>query len=192
MAEAGIRRKTQLLLQTISPVYNTYDELVKKKLKRGKFPQTKTGIIKMVGMSLEFSSLASWIVITPQCNNWTIAYVFLVSDSIGFLGQLILFLLFSLGLTIKNPGRWISADVGFNFFVSLLTIIDAILTLKMCVNNKSLIYRLAEILGICGAGVELLSCVAILLMYRYVEDDVEGSTQTPPRSLANQRKSIFA
>lgn len=45
-----VRRKTQLFLNNISPVYDTHAEVVRKKLKRGKFPSTPTGIIKMFSM----------------------------------------------------------------------------------------------------------------------------------------------
>ncbi|KAJ8985917.1 hypothetical protein NQ317_010674 [Molorchus minor] len=44
------RRKSQLFLTNISPVTNTYDELIKEKLEMGKFPTTKTGILKIIGM----------------------------------------------------------------------------------------------------------------------------------------------
>lgn len=52
MAEKVIdqRRKSQLFLNSFSPVTITYDEFVKKKLKPGKYLTTKTAIIKMVGM----------------------------------------------------------------------------------------------------------------------------------------------
>lgn len=49
-ANAVNRRKSQLFLTSISPVTNTYDELVKEKLETGKFPTTVTGVIKIIGM----------------------------------------------------------------------------------------------------------------------------------------------
>ena len=50
MAERALRRKGVLYFSNISPVTLTLHELVKTKLKQGKFPQTKTGIIKMTGL----------------------------------------------------------------------------------------------------------------------------------------------
>lgn len=49
-ANAVNRRKSQLFLTSISPVTNTYDELVKEKLETGKFPTTITGVIKIIGI----------------------------------------------------------------------------------------------------------------------------------------------
>ncbi|XP_076257713.1 uncharacterized protein LOC143194861 [Rhynchophorus ferrugineus] len=192
MAEQAVnRRKSQLFLTNISPVSNTYDELVRKKLKKGKFPQTKTGIIKMIAMSFQFSSLISWLIITQQCSDWLFAYIYLICTAMGFICQFLLFMLFSFGRTVKDPGIWIRRDIIVNILASVFIILTAVLLLNKCSNNGDMTQKLSEILGICGAVISLLSCVAILLMYRYVEDP-EVVVPKPPKPTPVQRKSIYA
>lgn len=46
----NIRRNTQAFINNISPITQSHDELVKENLEIGKFPLTKTAIIKLVSM----------------------------------------------------------------------------------------------------------------------------------------------
>ncbi|XP_019764519.1 uncharacterized protein LOC109540531 isoform X2 [Dendroctonus ponderosae] len=109
MVDAAImRRKSQMFLTNISPVYDTHDEVIRKKLKRGKFPPTKTGIIKMISLSLQIGSIAGWAVLDKNCDNLGISYSNLGSTCMGFAIQLLLFLWFSFGKTVKDPGFWIN------------------------------------------------------------------------------------
>lgn len=49
MAEQQInKRKSQMFLHSIIPVVDTHEDLIKKKLKRGKFTFTITGILKII------------------------------------------------------------------------------------------------------------------------------------------------
>lgn len=50
MAERAIHRKSQLIFNSVIPVTDTHEELVKKKLKAGKFPFTITSLIKVVAV----------------------------------------------------------------------------------------------------------------------------------------------
>lgn len=51
MAERAIvHRKSQIYFNSVLPVRNTHDELVKKKLESGKFLFTITGLIKIAGI----------------------------------------------------------------------------------------------------------------------------------------------
>ncbi|KAJ8934148.1 hypothetical protein NQ314_013558 [Rhamnusium bicolor] len=140
MAERAVqRRKSQLFLTSIAPVTNTYDELVKEKLEKGKFPTTVTGIIKIIGLLMLLFSLGFFLG-QSGCDNTPSWYPYLFPASLGasILIQFVLFFLFSLGFTVKQPGIWIYLDVVLNLAFSLNTIICSVLTLKECTGHGSL------------------------------------------------------
>ncbi|XP_066263034.1 uncharacterized protein [Euwallacea similis] len=189
MVDAAInRRKSQLFFSQISPVYDTHDEVVRKKLKRGKFLPTTTGIFKMSSLCFQVGSLVSWSVLSQQCINLRISYANLSGISLGFIGQLLLLIFFSLGWTVKNPGLWINWDITFNTLVSLFTIITSIISLKMC--EISQFSHMTEALALCGASLSICGCVALFLLYRYVEDPEDEKKAAKPRP--DPRKSLFA
>ncbi|CAG9766281.1 unnamed protein product [Ceutorhynchus assimilis] len=188
MSESAInRRKSQLFLTQISPVYDTHDEVVRKKLKRGKFPLTKTGIIRMISLCLYLGSTLTWILLNQQCDNSNISYANISCIGIAFAGGLILFLLFSLGLSVKDPGSWIQSDIIFNLIISLAVIVVSILALKNC--REAGTKHLSSALAISAASASICSCAALLLMYRFIED-TNPTTSKPTRR--DPRKSIFA
>ncbi|XP_066263035.1 uncharacterized protein [Euwallacea similis] len=171
MVDAAInRRKSQLFFSQISPVYDTHDEVVRKKLKRGKFLPTTTGIFKMSSLCFQVGSLVSWSVLSQQCINLRISYANLS------------------GWTVKNPGLWINWDITFNTLVSLFTIITSIISLKMC--EISQFSHMTEALALCGASLSICGCVALFLLYRYVEDPEDEKKAAKPRP--DPRKSLFA
>ncbi|XP_066263036.1 uncharacterized protein [Euwallacea similis] len=168
MVDAAInRRKSQLFFSQISPVYDTHDEVVRKKLKRGKFLPTTTGIFKMSSLCFQVGSLVSWSVLSQQCINLRISYANLSGISLGFIGQLLLLIFFSLGWTVKNPGLWIN---------------------WMC--EISQFSHMTEALALCGASLSICGCVALFLLYRYVEDPEDEKKAAKPRP--DPRKSLFA
>ncbi|XP_066263037.1 uncharacterized protein [Euwallacea similis] len=150
MVDAAInRRKSQLFFSQISPVYDTHDEVVRKKLKRGKFLPTTTGIFKMSSLCFQVGSLVSWSVLSQQCINLRISYANLS------------------GWTVKNPGLWIN---------------------WMC--EISQFSHMTEALALCGASLSICGCVALFLLYRYVEDPEDEKKAAKPRP--DPRKSLFA
>ncbi|KAJ8947263.1 hypothetical protein NQ318_014159 [Aromia moschata] len=184
------RRKSQLFLTSISPVTNTYDELVKEKLESGKFPTTKTGIIKIIGM---FCCLA-WrffldnrYVKTPR--QWY-PYLFPISLGVTIFTQFVLFFIFAWGLTVKRPGLWIHLDVLLILLFSLNTIVSSVITLKECSDQGSLT-KIPGPFGIAGGVILMVSCGAIFLMYRYIEED-EPTIPIPRSPRPRTSGSMFA
>ncbi|XP_072403193.1 uncharacterized protein [Diabrotica undecimpunctata] len=135
MAESAInRRKSQLFLNNISPVTDTYNELIKKKLKRGKFLETKTGIIKIAGM-----------------------------------------------------------DMVVILVLSATTIITSTVTLINCQGSN--VDKVSQSCGMAGGVTLFVSCGAIFLMFRYVEDEdlPENKKRKPNENTGiDPRKSVFA
>ncbi|XP_019764518.1 uncharacterized protein LOC109540531 isoform X1 [Dendroctonus ponderosae] len=190
MVDAAImRRKSQMFLTNISPVYDTHDEVIRKKLKRGKFPPTKTGIIKMISLSLQIGSIAGWAVLDKNCDNLGISYSNLGSTCMGFAIQLLLFLWFSFGKTVKDPGFWINLDIAVNMVISLVTILTSIISIKIC--KVTDVQHLTAALSTAGACVSVCGCAALFLMYRFIEEP--DPEQAAPKSIRpDPRKSLFA
>nr|CAH7759484.1 unnamed protein product [Callosobruchus chinensis] len=106
--EAILRRKSQLFLNNLSPVKNTYEDFVRKKLKPGKFLTTKTGVLKVAGMlSLLFSE--AFFIAQTRCENTSSWYPYLLPISLGttLILQFALYCVFCIGVAVKQPGFWI-------------------------------------------------------------------------------------
>nr|CAI5848603.1 unnamed protein product [Callosobruchus analis] len=106
--EAILRRKSQLFLNNLSPVKNTYEDFVRKKLKPGKFLTTKTGVLKLAAMlSLLFS--VAFFVAQKRCEDTSSWYPYLLPISLGvaLILQFVLYCIFSVGGAVKQPGFWI-------------------------------------------------------------------------------------
>ncbi|XP_018577597.1 uncharacterized protein LOC108915922 [Anoplophora glabripennis] len=191
-ASAVLRRKSQLFLTSISPVTNTYDELVKEKLETGKFPTTMTGVIKIIGMLVLIFTLGFFLG-QPTCKYTSSWYPYLFPSSLGasIAIQFVLFFIFSLGLTVKRPGLWIYTDVALNLAFSINTMICSVVTMKQCSEQGSLT-KIPGPFGIAGGMILIISCGSIFLMYRYIDDEME-LTPPPPESQKTKRsRSIFA
>ncbi|KAJ8925780.1 hypothetical protein NQ315_009630 [Exocentrus adspersus] len=184
------RRKSQLFFTSISPVTNTYDELVKEKLETGKFPTTVTGVIKIIGMLVLLFSLGFFLA-QPTCSKTASWYPYLLPTSLGasIVVQFILFFLFSLGLAVKRPGLWIYMDLILNFILSLNTIVCSVITLNQC--SEQGLTKIPGPAGIAGGVILIVSCGSIFLMYRYIDDEME-LPPAPPEAQTTKRRSIFA
>ncbi|XP_060530321.1 uncharacterized protein LOC132704371 [Cylas formicarius] len=184
------RRKSQLFLHNISPVTNSYDELVKENLTCGKFPTTKTGIIKMLGLSFLVGGFISYIFSSEPCQDEFYSYFFFISTGVITLGEFTLFLIFSFGLTVKHPAKWIALDIVFDLLASLFAIAASSLSMKLCSTND-IVNKMTGTLSIIGSATLFFSCAALFLMYRYVTYEDENELPQP-RPLKDARKSIFA
>ncbi|KAG5896410.1 hypothetical protein JTB14_022493 [Gonioctena quinquepunctata] len=198
MAEEAVRRKSRLLLNNLAPVTNTYDELVRSKLEAGQFTTTVTGVIKVIGMLVLLFSLAFFLA-QPLCENTADWYPYLFPASVlTTLGvQLTMYIIFSLGGTVRRPGIWIYLDIGLILTLSVVTITCSVITFKECIQGGSQ----NEIPGPCamaGAIILIISCGSIFLLYRFVEEEdlTPAKTRTDATDDDKQkyvpRKSIFA
>ncbi|CAH1958182.1 unnamed protein product [Acanthoscelides obtectus] len=129
MAEEAVRRKSQLFLNNLSPVKNTYENFVRKTLKPGKFLTTKTGAFKVAGMLSHLFAVA-FFVSEKRCartSSWH-PYILPVSSGISVMTQFVLYFIFCIGEAAKNPGFWIyvfghhNHSVNFYHFIGLLYI----------------------------------------------------------------------
>lgn len=66
MAERAIHRKSQLIFNSVIPVTDTHEELVKKKLKAGKFPFTITSLIKVFAIVSESKTKNFWFCVNKS------------------------------------------------------------------------------------------------------------------------------
>ncbi|XP_072403190.1 uncharacterized protein [Diabrotica undecimpunctata] len=195
MAESAInRRKSQLFLNNISPVTDTYNELIKKKLKRGKFLETKTGIIKIAGMLILIFAV-TFFEVQPLCDdtsNWY-PYLFPISASLNIIVQLIFVFIFSMGFTVSKPSIWIYSDMVVILVLSATTIITSTVTLINCQGSN--VDKVSQSCGMAGGVTLFVSCGAIFLMFRYVEDEdlPENKKRKPNENTGiDPRKSVFA
>ncbi|XP_057654443.1 uncharacterized protein LOC130892817 [Diorhabda carinulata] len=186
--EAIYRRKSQLFLNNIAPVKNTYDELVKKKLKGGKFPGTKTGIIKIIGMLVLLFAVVFFLV-EPFCDNTPSWYPYLLplSCSVTILTQFVLFIFFSMGRTVTRPGFWIYLDIGTVLLLSITSVICSVLTSIACQGSND--EKIGPSCGMAGSVVLIISCGSIFLMFRYVEDEQISYTNDKSESTFTENTS---
>uniref|UniRef100_A0A6P7FGD6 Uncharacterized protein LOC114327789 n=1 Tax=Diabrotica virgifera virgifera TaxID=50390 RepID=A0A6P7FGD6_DIAVI len=195
MAESAInRRKSQLFLTNISPVTNTYNDLIKKKLKRGKFLETKTGIIKIAGMLILIFAVV-FFEVQPLCDdtsNWY-PYLFPISAALNIIVQLIFLFIFSMGFTVSKPSIWIYSDMAVIFVSSATTVVSSVVTLISCQGTS--IDKVSQSCGMAGGVTLIVSCAAIFLMFRYVEDadlPENKKKQANESTDVDPRKSVFA
>uniref|UniRef100_A0A8J6L6B3 Poly [ADP-ribose] polymerase n=1 Tax=Tenebrio molitor TaxID=7067 RepID=A0A8J6L6B3_TENMO len=183
MAERAINQKKAQFLSNIAPVSATLDEIVRDKLECGKFPLTKTGWVKVVAMLVCLAALAlflaqTWDVCLDKPDWYDI--LFPVCVGLNFVVELLLYMIFSCGATVKYPGKWVKADIILNFIFSLIGIIGSVVTIATtvkCTENVSF-HKIPGPLGVAGGGLSVVGCAAIFLMYRYVEDEEDSQ---PPR-----------
>jgi hypothetical protein len=143
MAERAINQKKAQFLSNIAPVSATLDEIVRDKLECGKFPLTKTGWVKVVAMLVCLAALAlflaqTWDVCLDKPDWYDI--LFPVCVGLNFVVELLLYMIFSCGATVKYPGKWVKADIILNFIFSLIGIIGSVVTIATtvkCTENVS-------------------------------------------------------
>ncbi|KAH0807868.1 hypothetical protein GEV33_014922 [Tenebrio molitor] len=121
--------------------------------------------------------------------------LFPVCVGLNFVVELLLYMIFSCGATVKYPGKWVKADIILNFIFSLIGIIGSVVTIATtvkCTENVSF-HKIPGPLGVAGGGLSVVGCAAIFLMYRYVEDEEDSQVpQTPMERDIDLRKSMHA
>nr|CAI5848604.1 unnamed protein product [Callosobruchus analis] len=193
--EAILRRKSQLFLNNLSPVKNTYEDFVRKKLKPGKFLTTKTGVLKLAAMlSLLFS--VAFFVAQKRCEDTSSWYPYLLPISLGvaLILQFVLYCIFSVGGAVKQPGFWIYMDITVILLCSVCSLITSILTYADCAST-SVLHKVPGITGMLGGIALLISCGTIFMMYRYNEEldnEDQNSSNIRNKRVVDSRKSIFA
>lgn len=75
----------------------------------------------------------------PQCVNTPDWYNYLYPIAIGIqlFFTLLLYVVFSTGCTVRNPGIWINIDIFTNLALSILTIIASSMTMTSCTGQSS-------------------------------------------------------
>ncbi|KAJ3647604.1 hypothetical protein Zmor_019474 [Zophobas morio] len=197
MAERAINQKKAQFLNSFSPVTVSFDELVREKLECGKFPLTKTAWIKVVATIVSLAGIAlflaqAWDVCVDKPDWYDIVFPACVGCNIVV--QLGLYLIFSCGGTVSQPGKWVTADIVLNLIFAVVGIVGSIMTTATkvtCKENVSM-HQIPGPLGIAGGVLTVVGCAAIFLMYRYVEDEDIQVPQSPMERNIDLRKSIHA
>ncbi|XP_049818221.1 uncharacterized protein LOC126264400 [Aethina tumida] len=173
-----LRRLTQRYLNSVLPVTQTYDEILKTKLVCGKFPLTVAGLIKSLGMTVLLAAVSLFLA-WPRCANTSNWYpVFLpVAAGLSILVQLFFYMIFSFGVTVSKPLFWIKCDVCSNLLLSFITMVASWMSYFDCI--ATLVNRIHTILCFTGSLIIIISCGAILLMYRHKKEVVLKPRERP-------------
>nr|XP_022913956.1 uncharacterized protein LOC111424592 [Onthophagus taurus] len=161
----------------------TQDELIRNKLKPGKFIFYPSGIIKVLGLVFIFAGVTFYISLQPEIK--VKVFVYSVANIVIFFSSFILYMIFTLGHARQKPWMYLQIDIVLNIFLPIIGIICVVIAKSPTTSNNSTKYFPLGF-GITGNVLLLISAATMFMFYRY-----KGDNYVPPEPLPERRKTYM-